>query len=123
MNKIIFWSWSSLNKEKAERTERKKFNQIEENNMDMTNSKINNPIDGFNSFENMDEITFNTINNTFVKKDNKREERNERLLGRGMLIQKSVNHFLMKNSYVYDMDVQSIFLTPKDSNINNEKSI
>lgn len=123
MNKIIFWSWSSLNKEKAERTERKKFNQIEENNMDMTNSKINNPIDGFNSFENMDEITFNTINNTFVKKDNKREESNERLLGRGMLIQKSVNPFLMKNSYVDDMDVQSRFLTPKDSNINNEKSI
>ena len=36
---------------------------------------------------------------------------------RGMIIQRSINPFLSANNYLDDLEIQSQFLRPKDSNI------
>jgi len=46
-----------------------------------------------------------------------KEESNHKLSIRGLMIQRSVNPFMINNDYNKDLEVQNEFLIPKDSNI------
>uniref|UniRef100_A0A6C0KIC1 Uncharacterized protein n=1 Tax=viral metagenome TaxID=1070528 RepID=A0A6C0KIC1_9ZZZZ len=56
------------------------------------------------------------IKNDNFKKDN-RQDSNDRLMNRGMMIQTSINPYLSNNNYLNDVKVQDEFLRPKDSNL------
>ncbi len=56
------------------------------------------------------------IKNNNFKKDN-RQDSNDRLMNRGMMIQTSINPYLSNNDYLNDVKVQDDFLRPKDSNL------
>ena len=74
-----------------------------------------------------------TINNKDIKdeiekeiihiEENKREICNERIINRDMIIQSSINPFLLNNNYIDDLEDQERFLRPKDSNVKKEKKI
>lgn len=52
----------------------------------------------------------------FTRKSSKREEQNEKLSSRYMIVQKSSNPFIDSSNYVNDLDTEGNFLRPKDSN-------
>jgi hypothetical protein len=52
----------------------------------------------------------------FTKQSNKREGQNEKLLSRGMMIQKNINPFLDTSHYLKHLDEEQNYLRPKDSN-------
>lgn len=52
----------------------------------------------------------------FIKQNTKRDGQNEKLLSRGMMIQKSINPFLDTTNYIKHLDAEDEFLRPKDSN-------
>ena len=72
-----------------------------------------------------------TINNKDIKdeiekeiihiEENKREICNERIINRDMIIQSSINPFLLNNNYIDDLEDQERFLRPKDSNVKKKK--
>lgn len=75
-----------------------------------------------NSKSNKDVIQNNIINQRINNiEQNKRELNCERMSQRQMVIQTSINPFLAKNDYISDLDIQSQFLRPKDSNIKSEE--
>ena len=55
------------------------------------------------------------------EEENKKSICNERILSRDMIIQTNVNPFLLKNSYIEDLEKQDKFLRPMDSNIKKKK--
>jgi hypothetical protein len=51
------------------------------------------------------------------KKDvNKKEVCNSRISQRDLMIQTSINPYMIKNDYLQDIDIQDNFLRPQDSN-------
>lgn len=52
----------------------------------------------------------------FSLKVSKKQEQNDKLFDRGLMIQKSVNPFLAKNNYLNDLEKEEKFLRPSDSN-------
>jgi len=64
----------------------------------------------------MDSIPNNNNSDQFTRKSTKREEQNEKLSSRYMVVQKSVNPFIDSSNYVSDLDTEGTFLRPKDSN-------
>ena len=52
-----------------------------------------------------------------ARKNILKEESNQKLSTRGLMIQRSVNPFMINNDYNKDLEVQNEFLIPKDSNI------
>jgi hypothetical protein len=50
------------------------------------------------------------------KKRLMKEEGNKKLSNRGLLIQRSVNPYMINNDYNKDLEIQHEFLMPKDSN-------
>ena len=113
----VFLKWS--NNTTQERSERKKRVKQEENivdialmeGSDMCNN-VGNDLDSQNMITDIDRL----VPNGFVKQNNKRDGQNEKLLSRGMMIQKSINPFLGGNNYLKDLDTEDTFLRPKDSN-------
>ena len=57
----------------------------------------------------------NVVKESFQKKENKRDENNNKILDREMIMQTSQNPFMIKNDYVNDLTVQDEFLKPKSS--------
>jgi hypothetical protein len=55
------------------------------------------------------------------RRQNDRELNSERLSQRELIIQTSVNPFLLDHNYLDDLQVQDTFLRPKDSNIKIEE--
>ena len=55
------------------------------------------------------------------RKQNTRELNSARMCQRDMVIQTSINPFLASNNYIDDLDIQSQYLRPKDSNIKAEE--
>ena len=51
----------------------------------------------------------------FTRTTNKREGQNEKLLDRGMMIQKSINPFLNNKNYISHINDEAEFLRPKNS--------
>ena len=56
----------------------------------------------------------------FQKKENKREDHNNKMLEREMIMQTSQNPFMTKNNYVDDLTIQDEFLKPKNSSYENK---
>ena len=56
------------------------------------------------------------VQSGFSLKVNKKQEQNDKLFDRGLMIQKSVNPFLAKNNYLSDLEKEEKFLRPSDSN-------
>lgn len=52
-----------------------------------------------------------------ARKNQMKEESNIKLSNRGLMIQRSVNPFMINSDYNKDLEVQNEFLIPKDSNI------
>ena len=61
--------------------------------------------------------------NTVFKKENKREDHNNKMLEREMIMQTSQNPFMIKNNYIDDLTIQDEFLKPKNSSYENRDSI
>lgn len=55
------------------------------------------------------------------RRQNDRELNSERLSQRELIIQTSVNPFLLDHNYLDDLQVQDKFLRPKDSNIKGDE--
>lgn len=53
---------------------------------------------------------------TFIVKESKREDAYKKLEDRELFSHKPVNPFMIKNSYVEDLDIQDKFLIPRNSN-------
>ena len=70
--------------------------------------------------EKEDETTFIT-QRLDDRKQNTRELNSARMSQRDMVIQTSINPFLASNDYINDLDIQSQYLRPKDSNIKAEE--
>jgi hypothetical protein len=58
----------------------------------------------------------NMNNQIFRQRTKKREEQNEKLSSRHMIIQKSINPFVNNGNYIDHIDMEDSFLRPKDSN-------
>ena len=91
-NKFIYWKWSNGGILKQSLRETNKNAQIQENSQPKQ-EKIED------------------------RRKNDRELNSQRMSERGMIIQRSINPFLSANNYLDDLEVQSQFLRPKDSNI------
>jgi hypothetical protein len=91
-NKFIYWKWSNGGILKQSLRETNKNAQIQENHQPIQ-EKIED------------------------RRRNDRELHSQRLSERGMMIQKSINPFLSANNYLDDLEIQSQFLRPQDSNI------
>ena len=65
----------------------------------------------------------NIAKESFQKKENKRDENNNKILDREMIMQTSQNPFMIKNDYVNDLTVQDEFLKPKSSSYKNRDDI
>lgn len=59
----------------------------------------------------------------FIKKENKREDNNNKMLEREMIMQTNQNPFMTKNNYVDDLTIQDEFLKPKNSSYENKDQI
>ena len=90
--KYIYWKWSNGGILKQSLRETNKNAQIQENHQPIQ-EKIED------------------------RRRNDRELHSQRLSERGMMIQKSINPFLSANNYLDDLEIQSQFLRPQDSNI------
>ncbi len=88
----IYWKWSNGGILKQSLRETNKNAQIQENHQPIQ-EKIED------------------------RRRNDRELHSQRLSERGMMIQKSINPFLSANNYLDDLEIQSQFLRPQDSNI------
>ena len=66
--------------------------------------------------------SINTGKMTF-KRDNIRSESNEKLSTREHIIQRKVNPFLVDNDFKKDLEIQSEFLIPKNSNYEKGESL
>ena len=53
----------------------------------------------------------------FIRNSNKREGQNEKLLSRGMTIQKNMNPFLNSGNYIKHLDAEEEYLRPRSSNM------
>lgn len=52
----------------------------------------------------------------FTQRSKHREEQNEKLSTRSMVIQKNINPFVTEGTYVEHLDAEDSFLRPRDSN-------
>lgn len=97
------WTWK-IGEEGIKQTKREKKidNNIANNNI--ANDNIVNEVLDFK-----DEIIEE-------KKRLMKEEGNKKLSNRGLLIQRSVNPYMINNDYNKDLEIQHEFLMPKDSN-------
>lgn len=96
------WTWK-IGEEGIKQTKREK--KIDNNaNNNIANDNITNELLDFK-----DEIIEE-------KKRLMKEEGNKKLSNRGLLIQRSVNPFMINNDYNKDLEIQHEFLIPKDSN-------
>ena len=125
-NKYRFSKWSNNTKyertirQKNKESDNSKNNNIVEHalqeNQDrelVTESQINSDINNYNNIKpEFDRL----VPDGFIKQNNKREGQNEKLLSRGMMIQKNINPFLDTSHYVKHLDAEENFLRPKDSN-------
>lgn len=94
----ICWKWAKENS-KVERTPRKEIQIMKDDGVFMQNNEI-----------------VSMIQPGFSLKSTKRQDQNNKLFDRGLIIQKSVNPFLSKNDYVEDLEKEEKFLRPSDSN-------
>ena len=107
------WKWSTgIPYKKSER--------IVQNNSSK-NSENSNIIPHINHFTETD-LFINSIpnKNTLDYVDDtpsKREEQNEKLSKRHLIMQKSVNPFIQSNNYTEDIHTEATLLRPKDSNM------
>jgi len=101
--KYIYWKWGDGNS--IMQKSLRKINTNEENII--VDTKDNEQSDIINQ----------RLNNV---EQNKRELNCERMSQRSLVIQTSINPFLAANDYISDLDIQSQFLRPKDSNIKSE---
>lgn len=74
---------------------------------------VNNDFNNSNMSQNMSQDMSNKL--TF-KKDQLREQSNDKLSHRAMIIQRNVNPYMINNDYNKDLEIQNRFLIPKDSN-------
>ena len=72
-----------------------------------------------NSDEDPQLLYQNIVKHGFQKRENKREDHNNKMLEREMIMQTSQNPFMIKNNYVDDLTVQDEFLKPKNSSYEN----
>tara|TARA_A100001011_G_C14131855_1_gene765797 strand:+ start:287 stop:721 length:435 start_codon:yes stop_codon:yes gene_type:complete len=72
-----------------------------------------------NSDEDPQLLYQNIAQQGFQKKENKREDQNNKMLEREMIMQTNQNPFMIKNNYVDDLTVQDEFLKPKNSSYEN----
>jgi|TARA_B110001450_G_C17418127_1_gene398683 hypothetical protein len=93
-SKYVIRKWESKNKEKYDKTERKK------EKIDMREKNIE------------EELIYKheKVHN------NKKDLSNQRMAGRDMIIQGLINPYLFDNNYVTDINNQDKFLRPQDSN-------
>ena len=75
-----------------------------------------------NSDEDPQLLYRNIAQHGFQKKENSRENNNNKMLEREMIMQTSQNPFMMKNNYVEDLTIQDEFLKPKNSSYENRDS-
>ena len=76
-----------------------------------------------NSDEDPQLLYQNIVQHGFQKKENKREDNNNKMLEREMIMQTSQNPFMIKNNYIDDLTIQDEFLKPKNSSYENRDSI
>ena len=76
-----------------------------------------------NSDEDPQLLHQNIAQHGFHKKENKREDNNNKMLEREMIMQTNQNPFMIKNNYVDDLTVQDEFLKPKNSSYENRNGI
>ena len=97
------WTWKKgTSMEKTKRIKQNK-NQDLINNFTMSNEISNNMSNDMSN-----KLTF--------KKDKLREQSNDKLSHRAMIIQRNINPYMINNDYNKDLEIQNKFLIPKDSN-------
>jgi hypothetical protein len=101
----IYWKWSK--KDNVVKSKR----GIIENNAETTATDNESQSTGSNT--SMDVIKTPHINDS----KSKREECCERMSNRKWVIQRNINPYLTNNNYINDLNTQSKYLIPKDSNI------
>ena len=72
-----------------------------------------------NSNEDPQLLYQNIAQQGFQKKENKREDQNNKMLEREMIMQTNQNPYMMKNNYIEDLSIQDQFLKPKNSSYEN----
>jgi hypothetical protein len=100
----IYWKWSK--KDNVVKSKRK----IVENDAEKT---VVNESQSTGPNTAMDVIKTPHINDS----KSKREECCERMSNRKWVIQRNINPYLTNNNYINDLNTQSKYLIPKDSNI------
>ena len=65
--------------------------------------------------ENPEILYRNIAQEGFQKKENKRDNNNNKMLEREMIMQTNQNPFMMQNNYLDDLTIQDEFLKPKNS--------
>ena len=113
-NKYTFTKWS--NNTSYERTERKEKREKERNTDNNIVEQALQENLALNDYNNIQTEFDRLVPDGFSKQNNKREGQNEKLLNRGMMIQKSINPFLNTSNYLEHLDAEENFLRPKDSN-------
>jgi hypothetical protein len=111
--KLLFLKWT--NNTIPDRTIRTKDNKLNnDNDNDIIEHVLKENLD--NNF-NDKQIDFDRlVPEGFIKQNTKRDGQNEKLLSRGMMIQKNINPFLDTSKYINHLDAEENFLRPKDSN-------
>ena len=100
-SEMFTWKWSTgISYKKSERIREKKRQVIDE-----TDIFIN-------------AIPNAAQNDHYTRTSTKREEQNDKLSSRQMVIQKNINPFMETANYIEDLKKEAEFLRPKDSNIN-----
>jgi hypothetical protein len=62
------------------------------------------------------DMSHDMSNKLTFKKDKLREQSNDKLSHRAMIIQRNINPYMINNDYNKDLEIQNKFLIPKDSN-------
>jgi hypothetical protein len=109
-NQYIFWSWS--NGSKIERSERKSRSR---QNHTQPQTQTQTQILALEHEQYYDDNV--VIPDGYQQREKYRENQNEKLSSRSMVIQKSINPFINSDNYIQHLDEQEQYLRPRNTDL------